>query len=66
MEKERPFWNPYVGGAVLGLVLLASFLVLGFGLGSSGAANRTGIAVANTVAPFAMEGNAYFQKYVAA
>jgi uncharacterized protein len=61
---ERPFWNPYVAGVVLGLVLLASFVVMGFGLGSSGAANRLAIGAAHIVAPKAIEANAYFGQYV--
>ena len=32
--QPRPYWNPYVAGIALGLVLLASFLIMGFGLGS--------------------------------
>src|SRR5208282_4304928 len=33
----RALWNPYLAGFVLGLVLLACFLVTGRGLGASGA-----------------------------
>ena len=33
----RKLWNPYAAGFALGLVLLASFLVTGRGLGASGA-----------------------------
>ena len=61
--SERPFWNPYVAGVVLGLVLLASFLVMGFGLGSSGAVTRFAVAGAHVVAPKAVESNAYFSQY---
>jgi len=64
MQEERPLWNPYVGGVALGLVLLASFLVLGFGLGASGALNRTGIWLSDWVAPRAVESNGYFGPYV--
>jgi hypothetical protein len=64
VQEERPLWNPYVGGVALGLVLLASFLLLGFGLGSSGAVNRTGIWLMHSVAPGAVEANAYFAPYV--
>ena len=32
--RPRPFWNPYLAGVVLGLVLLSSFLLMGFGLES--------------------------------
>jgi len=35
-----PFWNPYAAGIALGLVLLASFVITGKGLGASGAINR--------------------------
>ena len=65
MQTERPLWNPYLTGVALGLVLLASFLVLGFGLGSSGAANRVAITAAHAVAPETVEANAYMGKYVA-
>ena len=61
---ERPFWNPYVAGFVLGLVLLASFLVMGFGLGSSSAAMRLAVGAAHLIAPKATEANIYFSQYV--
>ena len=61
---ERPFWNPYVAGAFLGLVLLSSFLVMGFGLGSSGAATRFAVGAAHLIAPKTVEANAYFSQYV--
>jgi hypothetical protein len=51
MQTERPFWNPYLAGFALGLVLLASFLVAGQGLGASGTSNRLGIGAAYTVLP---------------
>jgi uncharacterized membrane protein YedE/YeeE len=60
---DRPLWNPYVAGMVLGLVLLGSFLVMGFGLGASGATNRLAIGAAWSVAPQAVERNAYFAQY---
>ncbi len=62
--NERPFWNPYVAGVVLGLVLLSSFLVMGFGLGSSSAFTRLGVAGIHVVAPKAVEANGYFSQYV--
>ena len=60
---ERPFWNPYRAGVVLGLDLHGSFLVMGFGLGSSGAVTRFAVAGAHLVAPKAVETNAYFSQY---
>lgn len=64
MQNERPLWNPYVAGVMLGLVLLATYLVMGFGLGSSSAATRLAFGVAHLVAPVATEGNGYIGAYV--
>ena len=57
MERSEKFWNPYLAGMALGLVLLATFLVMGRGLGAWGAANRLSIAVAQTVAPSVLASN---------
>ncbi|BDG06041.1 YeeE/YedE thiosulfate transporter family protein [Anaeromyxobacter oryzae] len=54
---ERPardpakFWNPYLAGAALGLVLLSAYVVMGKGLGASGASFRLGVAAVQAVAP---------------
>jgi len=63
--EQRSYWNPYVAGVVLGLVMLGSFLIMGFGLGSSGAITRIGVSFAHLFAPQAVESNAYFQSYFA-
>jgi uncharacterized membrane protein YedE/YeeE len=39
-RKEKSYVNPYVGGALLGLVLFAAFFITGNGLGASGGLNR--------------------------
>jgi len=49
------FWNPYVGGIALGLVLLTAFVMTGRGLGASGASFRAGIAAVGAVAPAHVE-----------
>jgi uncharacterized membrane protein YedE/YeeE len=64
METQR-HWNPYFAGVALGLVLLASFVVLGAGLGASGAIARVGAAAAHLVAPQAVEANPYFAPWYA-
>ena len=51
MERSETFWNPYLAGIALGLVLLTAFLVMGKGLGASGAANRIGVFIAGELAP---------------
>jgi uncharacterized membrane protein YedE/YeeE len=63
-STERPLANPYVAGVGLGLVLLVSFLILGQGIGASGAAARAGTTAVHAVAPAHVEGNSYLSKYV--
>ena len=55
----RPFWNPYVAGIALGLVLLASFVVAGKGLGNSGAYKLVEAAVVHQVDPTFAEENGH-------
>lgn len=64
MQDERPLWNPYLAGVALGLVLLATYLIMGFGLGSSSAATRLAYSALHVVAPAATEANAYMGPYV--
>lgn len=59
LERAERFWNPYVAGVALGLVLLATFLIMGKGLGASGAANRLGVSAVNVAAPAHVDKNAY-------
>ena len=47
----RAYWNPYAAGFLLGLVLLASYLVMGRGLGASGAFASVGTWLASLVSP---------------
>lgn len=49
------FWNPYVAGVALGVVLLATFVLTGKGLGASGASFRLGVAAVQAVAPAHVE-----------
>jgi uncharacterized membrane protein YedE/YeeE len=45
------YWNPYVGGVVLGVVLFLAFVLTGHGLGASGGIARGVLAVEKAVAP---------------
>ena len=36
-KKEKPYINPYIGGVLLGIVLLSAFFIAGEGIGASGA-----------------------------
>ncbi len=51
VKGQERFWNPYLAGVALGLVLLTTFLVMGKELGASGAANRIGTFVVGVFAP---------------
>lgn len=63
MNQPQPHWNPYVAGVALGLVLLGSYLLMGYGIGASSAATRLAVAGADLVAPAAVESNPYFSQY---
>ena len=47
----RPYINPYLAGALLGIVLFLAFFITGSGLGASGGLNRMVVYVQNIVAP---------------
>ncbi len=57
--KESRFYNPYVAGVLLGLVLLGAFLIMGRGLGASGGVYRFGVAAVDTVATGHVTANEY-------
>ncbi|MHB1313236.1 MAG: YeeE/YedE thiosulfate transporter family protein [Gemmatimonadaceae bacterium] len=63
-KPAQPYWNPYVAGVGLGLVLLASFVVMGRGLGASGAFASTITAGLNTVAPGHVAANPALAEYL--
>ena len=64
MSEPRPYADPYVAGAGLGLVLLASFVVAGRGLGASGAFATSAANLVAAVAPARATANAYFARYL--
>ena len=62
-DKKTPYANPYVVGVLLGLTLLASFLLLGAGLGASGGISRLGAYLSQTLAPAHTAASAYFGQW---
>lgn len=60
----RPYSNPYFAGLGLGLVLLASFVVMGWGLGASSAFATGAAWCVATVAPAHAEANPFFAEYL--
>jgi len=63
-RPASPYANPHLAGIGLGLVLLAAFVVMGRGLGASGAFGSTMSWLVNLVAPTHAQANEYFQGYL--
>lgn len=63
-DRSNVYFNPYFGGVMLGLVLLATFYITGRGLGASGAAKSTVVAAVDKVAPQHAEKSAYYSRFL--
>ena len=63
-RTAQPYANPYVAGVGLGLVLLAAFVIMGRGLGASGAFASSAAGVAAAIAPESAARNGYFARYL--
>lgn len=59
-----PYANPYLAGVALGLVLLAAFVVVGRGLGASGAFTAAVAAGVDAVAPAHARANGFYSEYL--
>jgi uncharacterized membrane protein YedE/YeeE len=64
-NEPKPHWNPYVAGVGLGLVLTATYLVIGRGLGASGPALRAAAVAVGAVAHHNAASTPAFTKIVA-
>ena len=63
-RTAQPYSNPYLAGLGLGLVLLAAFVVMGRGLGASGAFSSLVATGVQAVAPEHAKSNEYFAEYL--
>lgn len=63
-RKERPYADPYVAGVGLGIVLLAAFVVMGRGLGASGAFASSAAGVVAAAAPARAAASPFFARYL--
>ncbi len=59
-KQPRPYLDPYLAGALLGVVLFASFYVTGGGLGASAALSRVQTGILDLFAPGHVDRVAYF------
>src|SRR4029079_545466 len=64
VKTAKPYANPYLSGFGLGRVLLTAFVVMGRGLGASGAFASVAAATAVTTAPDATRANDFFARYL--
>lgn len=58
--EDTKYFNPYFGGIILGLILLATFFITGRGLGASGAVKNSVVATVHTIAPEHTENSTYY------
>lgn len=61
--KKTRYLNPYLGGVLLGIVLLAANFVSGRGLGASGAIKSTVVTAMTTVAPATSEKSGFVKEF---
>jgi uncharacterized membrane protein YedE/YeeE len=58
-REPAPFWHPLTAGLLLGLVLLATFVITGHGLGATGFTTRLTAWIGMEIAPIATSANEY-------
>ncbi len=64
LKTPAPYWNPYVAGIGLGLVLLLAYVIMGRGLGASGAFSTVVSAGVAKVAPQHASQNNFYANYL--
>jgi uncharacterized protein len=62
-RPARPLWNPYLAGALLGAVLVSTYLVTGRGLGATAAFSAVAAWLAGLVSVAGVEANAVHARY---
>lgn len=63
-RAAAPYMNPYLAGIGLGLVLLSAYVIMGRGLGASGAFSSVVSWLVSVVAPQHAQANEYFRGYL--
>ena len=59
-----PYWNPYIAGVGIGILIILSFVVTGRGLGAIGAFNGILASVVHAIAPDYALSNQVYSGYV--
>lgn len=63
VRAAQPFWNPYAAGVLLGLVLLATYVVAGRGLGATAGFAAVATWLAGIVTPSHVQSSIVHAKY---
>ena len=63
-REAAPYASPYVAGVGIGVVLLLAFVLMGRGLGASGAFSSVVAAAVSTAAPSHAAGNEFYSRYL--
>lgn len=62
--KKSKHINPYLGGVLLGLIILATFYITGRGLGASGAIKSIVVTTVDQIAPSHAEASPYYSRFI--
>jgi len=63
-RRVQAYWNPYLAGVALGIVLLGAYLLMGRGLGATGAFSALAAWFASVVSPEAAAANPVHARYL--
>lgn len=64
IDNQPKYINPYLGGVLLGLLILTTVFITGRGLGASGAIKSAVVTTSNTIAPAAAKANSYMGQFI--
>jgi len=62
-SRAKKYLNPYLGGVLLGLVLLAANFISGRGLGASGALKSVVVTATEAIAPSHSQNAGFYKEY---
>lgn len=63
-NREKKYINPYLGGFLLGLLLLLTFYITGRGLGASGAIKSSVVSTVNAISHEHTSSSTYYSKFL--
>jgi len=63
-DLQPHYINPYLGGVLLGLLVLLTVFITGRGLGASGAVKSAVVTTTETIAPIHAQSNSFDSKFI--